>query len=82
MVLVLVGRTITNPTNDESGVVSKEEVDSFDVPYYTPSVEGFGDTVEKEGSFNIEQLETFGLELAKSVLEKCWVRVSESLRSH
>ncbi|KAL5991542.1 hypothetical protein ACLOJK_012451 [Asimina triloba] len=44
------------------GVVSEEEVDSFDVPFYTPSVEETWEIIEKEGSFSIERLETFGLE--------------------
>ncbi|KAL5991538.1 hypothetical protein ACLOJK_012447 [Asimina triloba] len=44
------------------GVVSEEEVDSFDVPFYTPSVEETREIIEKEGSFSIERLETFGLE--------------------
>lgn len=37
----------------------EEKLDSFNVPYYTPTIEELKDVVESEGSFTIELLKSF-----------------------
>lgn len=41
------------------GLIKDEDVDSFDLPLYTPYREELRDVVEEEGSFTISRLETF-----------------------
>ncbi|KAL5752617.1 hypothetical protein ACOSQ2_023124 [Xanthoceras sorbifolium] len=43
----------------DEGLVEAAKVDSFDIPYYTPSEEEVREIVEKEGSFNLDKLEIF-----------------------
>ncbi|CAK9135740.1 IpCS2 [Ilex paraguariensis] len=45
------------------GLVDEEKLDSFNVPYYTPLKEEVQDIVDKEGSFAVEHIETFTLDL-------------------
>ncbi|XP_031253800.1 probable caffeine synthase 2 [Pistacia vera] len=45
------------------GLISEEKLDSFDVPDYVPSIEEVKDIVNREGSFEIELLETFPIEM-------------------
>ncbi|XP_058109219.1 probable methyltransferase ICS2 [Magnolia sinica] len=66
------------------GFVTEEKVDSFDVPYYTPSVEEVGEVVEKEGSFEIDQLEMFELGVGDEEEKDKWVngeKVARNIRS-
>ncbi|KAG9453927.1 hypothetical protein H6P81_006831 [Aristolochia fimbriata] len=46
----------------QEGIIEKEKVDSFDVPYYTPFSEEIIEQVNKEGSFTLERLEIFSLD--------------------
>ncbi|OMP06216.1 SAM dependent carboxyl methyltransferase [Corchorus olitorius] len=41
------------------GLVEESDVDSFNMPYYTPCQEEILEIVEKEGSFDIDKLEIF-----------------------
>ncbi|XP_059666386.1 probable caffeine synthase 4 [Cornus florida] len=52
------------------GLVAEEKLDSFNVPYYAPSLEEVQHIVEEEGSFAIERLETFALEFLLDKEEK------------
>ncbi|XP_068669005.1 probable methyltransferase ICS2 [Aristolochia californica] len=46
----------------QEGIVGKEKLDSFNMPYYTPSSEEVVDEIHKEGSFAIECIEIFSLD--------------------
>ncbi|KAF8018276.1 hypothetical protein BT93_H3237 [Corymbia citriodora subsp. variegata] len=49
------------------GLIEKEKVDSFNVPYYSPSPKELQWEVQKQGSFSIDCLEVF--EVDRSVFE-------------
>ncbi|KAF7809703.1 salicylate carboxymethyltransferase [Senna tora] len=40
----------------EQGIIKEEEVDSFNIPYYTPSPSEVKREIVKEGSFNINRI--------------------------
>ncbi|XP_059666387.1 probable caffeine synthase 4 isoform X1 [Cornus florida] len=66
------------------GLVDGEKLDSFNVPYYTPSVEEVQDIVEKEGSFAIECLEMFALEFVDKEEKDAWTKgekLAKNIRS-
>lgn len=52
------------------GILSESKVSSFKMPFYDPSIEEVTDLVRKEGSFEINDLETHGFDLGHSV-ENC-----------
>ncbi|XP_059666384.1 probable caffeine synthase 4 [Cornus florida] len=54
------------------GMVGEEKLDSFNVPHYTSSLEELQDIVEKEGSFAIERLEKFALEVGEQQEKDAW----------
>ena len=41
------------------GLIEEADIDTFNLPHYTPFIEEVKTIVEKEGSFVIDQLETF-----------------------
>ncbi|XP_039040900.1 S-adenosyl-L-methionine:benzoic acid/salicylic acid carboxyl methyltransferase 3-like [Hibiscus syriacus] len=41
------------------GLVQESDVDSFNVPYYTPSEQEVREIIEEEGSFNLDKIEVF-----------------------
>ncbi|PIA52746.1 hypothetical protein AQUCO_01000546v1 [Aquilegia coerulea] len=41
------------------GLIKKAELDSFNLPYYTPNIEEVEKIIQSEGSFNLDWLETF-----------------------
>ncbi|XP_010255758.1 PREDICTED: salicylate carboxymethyltransferase-like [Nelumbo nucifera] len=41
------------------GLVEEAKLDCFNLPYYTPSAQEIRDTIQMEGSFRIDSLETF-----------------------
>ncbi|KAJ0053937.1 hypothetical protein Pint_01829 [Pistacia integerrima] len=43
------------------GLIEESRLDSFNMPFYAPSAEEVRHIIEKEGSFNIHQLQTFHL---------------------
>ncbi|XP_020523964.1 caffeine synthase 1 isoform X2 [Amborella trichopoda] len=69
MVLMLLGRRTDNPCDKDATflweifakafayLVSKEKVDSYDVPFYAPSLKEVEEEVMREGSFQIEHVE-------------------------
>ncbi|MFQ6646430.1 hypothetical protein Gotur_020027 [Gossypium turneri] len=74
MVLTCIGRKNPNPSKEDygwdllskslldlvvEGVVKEADVDSFNVPHYTPCKEEIAEIVEKEGSFDIKRLQVF-----------------------
>ncbi|XP_031374973.1 salicylate carboxymethyltransferase-like [Punica granatum] len=76
MVLILIGRSIPDPTSKDccllfwwlsrslvemadQGLVEAADIDSFNLPFYTPYKHEVRDVVEEEGSFTINHLETF-----------------------
>ncbi|KAK8515624.1 hypothetical protein V6N13_139404 [Hibiscus sabdariffa] len=76
MLLALLGRNITDPTNKDcfpiwdlltkslfdlvaKGLVQESDVDSFNIPFYTPCQKEVREIIEKEGSFNLERMEVF-----------------------
>ncbi|XVE86050.1 hypothetical protein DITRI_Ditri18aG0005200 [Diplodiscus trichospermus] len=74
MVLTCMGRKNSDPSKEDSGwdvlaqslldlvqegLVKVADVDSFNVPRYTPCKEEIGEFVEKEGSFDINELQVF-----------------------
>ncbi|KAA3481247.1 salicylate/benzoate carboxyl methyltransferase-like [Gossypium australe] len=59
MVLTCIGRKNPNPSKEDYGVVKEADVDSFNLPYYTPCREEIAEIVEREGSFDIKRLQVF-----------------------
>ncbi|KAB2010033.1 hypothetical protein ES319_D10G208300v1 [Gossypium barbadense] len=74
MVLTCVGRKNPNPSKEDygwdllskslldlvvEGVVKEADVDSFNLPHYTPCKEEIAEIVEREGSFDIKRLQVF-----------------------
>ncbi|XP_077210770.1 putative jasmonic acid carboxyl methyltransferase 1 [Tasmannia lanceolata] len=72
MVLTLHGRRSSYPYNRDccweplaqalhdmvlQGVIEQEKVDSFNLPYYTPSIHELEAIIETEGSFSLDRLE-------------------------
>ncbi|KAH7548210.1 hypothetical protein JRO89_XS14G0083700 [Xanthoceras sorbifolium] len=45
------------------GLIDEEKLDSFDVPYYTPYQEEVKEMVDKEGSFAVDLMETFAIDI-------------------
>ncbi|KAK0591680.1 hypothetical protein LWI29_006283 [Acer saccharum] len=45
------------------GLIDEERLDSFDVPYYTPSQEEVKEMIDKEGSFAVDLMETFAIDV-------------------
>ncbi|XP_077251711.1 putative jasmonic acid carboxyl methyltransferase 1 [Tasmannia lanceolata] len=43
------------------GVIEQEKVDSFNLPYYAPSIHELEDIVETEGSFSLDRFEVFDI---------------------
>ncbi|XP_077210771.1 putative jasmonic acid carboxyl methyltransferase 1 [Tasmannia lanceolata] len=43
------------------GAIEKEKVDSFNLPYYAPSIQELESTVEKEGSFSLDRFEVIDI---------------------
>ncbi|GMI86237.1 hypothetical protein like AT5G04370 [Hibiscus trionum] len=41
------------------GLVQESDVDSFNLPYYTPCKEEMREIIKKEGSFNLDKMEVF-----------------------
>ncbi|KAA8539627.1 hypothetical protein F0562_026319 [Nyssa sinensis] len=56
------------------GLIAEEKLDSFNVPYYISSPEEVQDIVKREGSFAIERLETFSLEIGDKEESNKWSR--------
>ncbi|KAG8480793.1 hypothetical protein CXB51_025518 [Gossypium anomalum] len=63
MVLTFTARKNQNPSNEdyglELGVVKEADVDSFNIPLYAPCKEEVAEIVEREGSFEIKELQVF-----------------------
>lgn len=51
------------------GLIAKEKLDSFDVPFYTASSEEIQVVVDKEGSFSIEHMQIFTINHFADVVE-------------
>ncbi|KAK8985945.1 hypothetical protein V6N11_037664 [Hibiscus sabdariffa] len=79
MVLTFLARKNPNPSNEDyglelvamslldlvaQGVVKEADVDSFNLPVYTPCKEEVGEIVEREGSFEIKELQVFEVDLS------------------
>nr|XP_043637750.1 probable jasmonic acid carboxyl methyltransferase 2 [Erigeron canadensis] len=56
----LLGRALMSMAID--GLIKKEKIDSFNVPYYAPCAEEIQLQVEKEGSFIINSIEAFEIQ--------------------
>ncbi|GMI86238.1 hypothetical protein like AT5G04370 [Hibiscus trionum] len=48
-----------NDLFDWQGLVQESDVDSFNLPYYTPCKEEMREIIKKEGSFNLDKMEVF-----------------------
>lgn len=55
-------------------MIEEEKLDAFDIPYYTPSQQEVRETVEKEGSFTMELLDKFVIEIGD---ENTWENVEK-----
>ncbi|GAB4827554.1 hypothetical protein Ancab_034437 [Ancistrocladus abbreviatus] len=65
------------------GLIEQEKLDSFDVPYYTPTTEEFQLAVANEGSFEVQHMEILKLQADDLNIEDIWVRgekLSKNLR--
>lgn len=58
------------------GLIAKEKLDSFDVPFYTASSEEIQGVVDKEGSFSIDHMQLFAINHFADVVEgeDTWVK--------
>ncbi|XP_068345219.1 probable methyltransferase TCM_000336 [Pyrus communis] len=64
------------------GDVEEERLDSYDVHFYAPSREEIEDEVRKEGSFELERFEMFGLDHRHGKNnESCGTRVAMTVRA-
>ncbi|KAK9283831.1 hypothetical protein L1049_012085 [Liquidambar formosana] len=67
-----------------SGLVDEEKLDSFNVPYYTPSREEVEDIVQREGSFAIEEMEILELADGDEQEKDMWAKgekIANNIRS-
>lgn len=62
-------------------LIDEDQLDSFDVPYYSPSKEEVKEVVESEGSFATELLETFATEVGDKNIWRSGEEITNSLRS-
>ncbi|CAK7346332.1 unnamed protein product [Dovyalis caffra] len=60
------------------GLVEEEKVDSFNAPYYAPSVEEMNLEIEKEGSFSVSRLEAFEIDWDGGVDVVCPTMATQS----
>ncbi|KAJ0614838.1 putative jasmonate O-methyltransferase [Helianthus annuus] len=67
------------------GLVEKEKIDSFNAPYYAPSPEEVKCQVEKEGSFVVVDVKSFGIEWDDGDWTNCKIssgnRVAKTIRA-
>ncbi|KAJ9559995.1 hypothetical protein OSB04_005155 [Centaurea solstitialis] len=67
------------------GLVEKESIDSFNAPYYAPSIEEVQYEVEKEGSFVVNCAEAFEIEWdggdSSDLKESSGTRVAKTIRA-
>ncbi|KAK9283861.1 hypothetical protein L1049_012115 [Liquidambar formosana] len=56
------------------GLVDEEKLDSFNVPYYMPSLEEVQALVEREGSFAIEKLEILEIAVGDDKEKDIWAK--------
>ncbi|KAK8557988.1 hypothetical protein V6N13_050338 [Hibiscus sabdariffa] len=78
MVLTFMARKNPNPSNEDyglelvamslldlvaQGVVKEADVDTFNIPFYSPCKEEVGEIVEREGSFEIKELQVFQVDV-------------------
>ncbi|KAK1322563.1 Caffeine synthase 1 [Acorus calamus] len=59
------------------GCIKEEKLDTFNVPYYTPTLDEVAEAVEEEGSFEAKLLETFSISQGDEVEEDVQVRGSK-----
>ncbi|KAK4836231.1 hypothetical protein QYF36_020218 [Acer negundo] len=63
------------------GLIDEEKLDSFDVPYYTPSQDEVKDMIEKEGSFAVDLMETFAIDIGDKDIWSDATRYANNIRS-
>ncbi|KAJ0101402.1 hypothetical protein Patl1_06552 [Pistacia atlantica] len=63
------------------GVIPEEKLDSFNVPYYIPSEKEVKNIVDREGSFELEVLETFPIEMGDKSVWSSDEKFIKNLRS-
>ncbi|XP_031253752.1 probable caffeine synthase 2 [Pistacia vera] len=95
VILIINGRLSEDPTNGEPweplaeaiadmvslGVIPEEKLDSFNVPYYIPSEKEVKNIVDREGSFELEVLETFPIEMGDKSVWSSDEKFIKNLRS-
>ncbi|XP_059632286.1 probable caffeine synthase 4 [Cornus florida] len=78
----LLGQAIAEMVSQ--GLIDEGKFDFFNVPYYTSSPEEVQNIVEREGSFGVEHLEIFQLEVADKEERDKWAKgqkVAKRIRS-
>ncbi|TXG49919.1 hypothetical protein EZV62_025794 [Acer yangbiense] len=63
------------------GLIDEERLDSFDVPYYTPSQEEVKELIDKEGSFAVDLMETFAIDIGDKDIWSDATRYANNIRS-
>lgn len=63
------------------GLIPEEKLDSFNVPYYIPSQKEVKDIVDREGSFELELLETFPIKEGDKSVWNSHEKYIKNLRS-
>ncbi|XP_031255634.1 probable caffeine synthase 2 [Pistacia vera] len=95
VILIINGRLSEDPTNGEPWeplaeaiadmvsleVIPEEKLDSFNVPYYIPSEKEVKNIVDREGSFELEVLETFPIEMGDKSVWSSDEKFIKNLRS-
>lgn len=52
--------------NCVQGLVEQEKVDAYNVPFYAPSIQEMEEEVRREGSFRLDHVQTYEINLSSS----------------
>ncbi|KAK2637283.1 hypothetical protein Ddye_032075 [Dipteronia dyeriana] len=63
------------------GLIDEERLDSFDVPYYTPSQEEVKEIIDKEGSFAVDLMESSAIDIGDKDIWSDATRYANNIRS-
>lgn len=62
-------------------IVKQEKVDAYNVPFYAPSMAEIDDEVSREGSFTIDQIQTFEVDISSGDAEQDGRIISMAIRA-
>ncbi|CAL5366172.1 unnamed protein product [Camellia sinensis] len=73
----LLAIAIAELVSQAAGLIDEDKLDTFNVPSYFPSLEEVKDIVERDGSFTIDHMEGFELDIPQMQENDKWVRVEK-----